>query len=99
MGSKRDSGRRAGDRDTSRVRTDLRQAVARGFIRARSAAPVPDFTPLRHRSAAATGIAAKNTAQYRRTGFATRSRAGFMENRQTVAGTLDERADWMARVY
>src|SRR3989338_930352 len=98
LGSRRNPRGRAGIRYTRGVLTDLRQAVARGFIRPRAVAPVPDFAPFRYRSPAATGAAAEDAAQCRGTGPATGPRTGLMENRQAVAGTLDDRTSGLARI-
>src|SRR5208283_2552887 len=80
------------------MRTDLRQAAARSLVRPRAVAPVSDLAPLRHPGAAAIGIAAKDAAQCRRTGIATRSGTGSVEDRKTLAGTVDERTGRLARL-
>ncbi len=63
----------------------------------RAAAPVPDVAPLRHRDPAAAGVAAKDIAQHRGVGSAARSRTRSVEDRQALAGALDERTGRLAR--
>src|SRR5690606_24957786 len=84
-------------RHPRRMRTDLRPAAEGNFLRPRAAAPVSDRTALQPGSAAATGDAAEDAAQYRGPGASTRSRPGSVEDSQTLSRALDERADRLAR--
>jgi hypothetical protein len=97
LGAGRHPGRRARIGGARLLRTDLRPAAARHFLRPGAAAPVPDLAPLQRRGPAAAGAAAKDVAQHRRPGPSARSRPRPLENRQAVSGALDERAGRLAR--